>query len=295
MSDATTRCQTSGTDVRILITNDDGIDSAGIHALVGSMRDAGHDIVVAAPSTDMSGSSAAIGQLERDEHIRAKRVALPGLPTTEAYAVDGPPGLAVLAAVLGAFGTVPEIVVSGINSGLNTGHLVLHSGTVGAALTAQNFGLSGLAISLERAPVWPWESAGAVAVDVLEWLERLPPRSVINLNVPSLHPEAVRGIRWATLDAFGLVQTASAESADEGFQFTFEARIPEPDPRSDTALVRDGYASVTALTGVSEAEAPTIEPPRVTVRPIEGAPHIPVEAEGSATDLTLSEVETDEV
>ncbi|MFQ5425900.1 MAG: 5'/3'-nucleotidase SurE, partial [Gaiellales bacterium] len=160
--------------------------------------------------------------------------------------------------------------------------------------TAQNFGLPGLAVSLERAPVLSWKSAAAVAVDVLEWLGRLPPRSVINLNVPSLHREAVRGIRWATLDAFGLVQTASAQAGGEMLQFTFEARTAEPDPRSDTALVRDGYAAVTALIGVSEAEAPAVEPPRVTVRPIAGAPHVLVEDEGPATGLALGEADTDE-
>jgi uncharacterized protein YndB with AHSA1/START domain len=66
---------------------------------------------------------------------------------TEAYGVDGPPGLSVLAARQGGFGDPPELVVSGINPGHNTGRAVLHSGTVGAALAAANFGVSGLAVS----------------------------------------------------------------------------------------------------------------------------------------------------
>jgi 5'-nucleotidase len=66
-----------------------------------------------------------------------------------AYAVDGPPGLCVLAARLGGFGHRPELVVSGINPGCNTGRAVLHSGTVGGALTAANFGGRGLAVSID--------------------------------------------------------------------------------------------------------------------------------------------------
>lgn len=135
--------------MKILVTNDDGIESAGLHALVRALVDAGRDVLVVAPDRDMSGSGAAIGQIHVDQHIDAERVDLPGLPGVPAYAVDGPPGLCVLAARLGGFGDPPEVVVSGINPGCNTGRAVLHSGTVGAALTAANFGGRGLAVSID--------------------------------------------------------------------------------------------------------------------------------------------------
>ena len=77
------------------------------------------------------------------------RVELPGLAGVPAYALDGAPGLCVLAARLGGFGDPPDVVMSGINPGCNTGRAVLHSGTVGAALTAANFGVRGLAVSID--------------------------------------------------------------------------------------------------------------------------------------------------
>ncbi len=135
--------------MKVLVTNDDGVESAGLHALVRALVDDGRDVVVAAPDRDMSGSGAAIGRIHVDEHIDAERVELPGLPGVPAYAVDGPPGLCVLAARLGGFGDPPDMVVSGINPGCNTGRAVLHSGTVGAALTAANFGVRGLAVSID--------------------------------------------------------------------------------------------------------------------------------------------------
>src|SRR5262245_41834788 len=127
--------------MRVLCTNDDGINSPGLHALAHHLQRAGHDVLVAAPAEDLSGASASIGRLHADHRIEMSAVDVPGPNVLRGYAISGPPGLAAMAACLGAFGDPPDVVVSGINSGLNTGHSVLHSGTVGAALTAQNFGL----------------------------------------------------------------------------------------------------------------------------------------------------------
>jgi 5'-nucleotidase len=135
--------------MKVLVTNDDGVASPGLHELAAALVAAGYDVVVAAPDRDMSGSAAAIGQIHIDEEIEAQPVDLPGLDGVPAYAVDGPPGLCVLAARLGGFGEPPQLVVSGINPGCNTGRAILHSGTVGAALTAANFGCRGLAVSLD--------------------------------------------------------------------------------------------------------------------------------------------------
>jgi 5'-nucleotidase len=152
--------------MKVLVTNDDGVESAGLHALVRALVDDGRDVLVVAPDRDMSGSGAAIGQIHIDEHIDADKVELPGLPGVPAYAVDGPPGLCVLAARLGGFGDPPDVVVSGINPGCNTGRAVLHSGTVGAALTAANFGGRGLAISIDVASRLIQEQGGASVTPV---------------------------------------------------------------------------------------------------------------------------------
>ena len=125
-----------GDRVRILVTNDDGVDAPGIKPLAVALAADGHDVVVVAPTSDRSGSGAAIGKLFGTEPPEIVRHVWPELPGVAVHALDAPPATAVLGAALGAFGDPPDLVASGINPGANTGHLVIHSGTVGAALTA---------------------------------------------------------------------------------------------------------------------------------------------------------------
>jgi 5'-nucleotidase len=149
--------------VRVLVTNDDGVASPGLHALARALVDVGCDVVVVAPDREMSGSAAAIGQVHVEAGVDAERIDLPRLDGVPAYAVAGPPGLCVLTARLGGFGDPPDVVVSGINPGCNTGRAVLHSGTVGAALTAANFGCRGLAVSIDVSSLHLHERAGGPA------------------------------------------------------------------------------------------------------------------------------------
>jgi 5'-nucleotidase len=194
---------------RILVTNDDGVESAGLHALVGALVDDGRDVMVVAPASDMSGSGAAIGRIHLDEHIDAEQVELPGLDGVPAYAVDGPPGLCVLAARLGGFGHRPELVVSGINPGCNTGRAVLHSGTVGGALTAANFGGRGLAVSIDvasrlvhepgRGSVTPVVGGEQARVAVVEAPEGAPRGPHAGAGAPA-HWATAAGVAAAAVD-----------------------------------------------------------------------------------------------
>jgi 5'-nucleotidase len=239
--------------MRLLLTNDDGIESEGIHVLAATMVARGHDVVVVAPDRDWSGASAAVGSIRPDEQIDVRRVDLPGCPEAEAWALDGPPALAVFAARLGGFGERPDLVVSGINAGLNTGRAVLHSGTVGAVLTGQNLGWSGLAVSIQPSEPWYWQTAATLAADALELVIDAPARSVLNLNVPARPLEDVKGMRWARMATFGEVRAAMDGPQDGRLQFRFEAPDEEEHPDSDSALVRSGHATLTALVGVAEA------------------------------------------
>ncbi len=86
-------------------------------------------------------------------------------------AIERPPATAVYLACLGAFGARPDIVASGINPGANTGHLILHSGTVGAALTAAGLGVPALAVSVKWSETgYHWETAAQLAVPALDWV-----------------------------------------------------------------------------------------------------------------------------
>ena len=111
--------------------------------------------------------------------------------------------------------------MSGINPGLNTGRATLHSGTVGAALTAANLGLSGLAVSQDYGDPMRWPTAAALGVEAIGWLDDAPDRTVLNLNVPNTAPDEVKGIRWATLAPFGSVRAAIADADDGRLQMEF--------------------------------------------------------------------------
>jgi 5'-nucleotidase len=239
--------------VRILVTNDDGIDSPGFAPLVAAVASAGHDVVAAPPQTDMSGQGAAIGRLHVDRSIDVEERELPGLPDIPCHAVAGPPALCVIAANLGAFGPPPDLVVSGINPGPNTGGAVLHSGTVGAALTAANFGFSGLAVSMGTGEHMHWETAAELSIPCLEWLIGQPARTVLNLNTPNLPLDDVLGVRWGELATFGSVRTALVESQGGRLQMEFVGRRDEHPEHTDAGLVDRGYASLTLLTGILAA------------------------------------------
>jgi 5'-nucleotidase len=270
--------------VRILATNDDGIEAEGLHVLARRVAAAGHDLVVAAPATDASGSGAAIGLFHADSHIDVKRVAIADCDAP-AWSVAGPPGFCALAARLGAFGAAPEIVVSGINAGPNTGRAILHSGTVGAALTAQNFGAKGIAVSVAAGTPWQWDTAATITLEVLEVLTEAPPRSVLNLNVPSLPRDQVRGVRWARLAAFGAVRAAIVPAESDGhLQIELRAVDERLPPDTDTALLSAGFATLTTIVGIAEAWPETFAHTEIAELPVPGAPFDAVHAIPDAGD-----------
>jgi 5'-nucleotidase len=175
---------------------------------------------------------------------------IPGVPELEAFGIDGPPALAVVAARLEAFGAAPDVVVSGINPGHNTGRATMHSGTVGAALTAANFGGRGAAFSIGASEQPHWETAAALAGPVVEWILGEPQGTVLNVNVPDLPFDELEGARWADLAPFGTVR-ATMVGADEGrLQMELRENEDAVPADTDTALVGKGFVAVTALVGV---------------------------------------------
>lgn len=238
--------------MRLLVTNDDGVLAPGIAALAQAMVTTGHDVVVAAPHTDMTGYGAALGSFHLDGKIDVEPIELDGLTGVPAFKVTGPPALCVMAARLGGFGEPPDVVVSGINPGANTGRATLHSGTVGAVLTGGNFGVSGLAVSLGIAPAdeYHWETAGEVAAAALDWLVGQPARTLLNLNLPNVAMSELRGVRWGTLAPFGTVRAGLVEAPAGGLQMELREHAEKLPDDSDTALVRDGYASITSIVGI---------------------------------------------
>lgn len=240
--------------MRLLVTNDDGVRAPGILALAQAMASTGHEVVVAAPQRDMTGYGAALGEMHADVTIDVEEVELPGLEGIRCVGVAGPPALAVMAARLGGFGPPPDVVVSGINPGPNTGRATLHSGTVGAVLTGANFGVSGIAVSIGNGETYHWDTAGRLAVAALEWLVDQPAKTMLNLNVPNLPLDEVKGIRWARLAAFGTVRAGLIEAPNGGLQMELRAHGEQLPADSDTALVNNGYAAITSIVGIRPTE-----------------------------------------
>ena len=249
--------------MRALVTNDDGIGSEGIRQLALVAVDAGLDVVVAAPVTDSSGASASLIALQHDNQVVVERRPLDGLDDVPAFGVAAVPGYITLLAVRGAFGDAPDLVLSGVNAGLNTGHAILHSGTVGAVLTGSTLGCRGMAVSLERTSQAPldglhWSTAAHVAGQVLPWLIEADRPVVLNVNAPNVGRDELRGVRRARLASFGAVQVSIGQSSiaesGEGYVRVAVADLEaQYEPGTDAALVADRYATVTPLRPICEA------------------------------------------
>jgi 5'-nucleotidase len=254
---------------RVLITNDDGIAAPGIRYLARAAVDDGFDVVVAAPSEESSGISAAMTAVVSEGRVVIERRKLAMLDSVSTFAVSASPGYIVTLGRLGAFGDPPELVMSGINRGANAGNAVLHSGTVGACLTGASAGLRALAVSLDvLTPTAASAASGGAALANLDKIDdearnwgtaaelarKLMPAlttaregTVINLNVPDRVPEKVRGLRRARLARFGQVQMTIAEATEDYVRMSMKEEEARPEPGTDLALLLEGWATVTAV------------------------------------------------
>ena len=263
--------------MRILITNDDGVFAPGIAALARGLHaafGAEHELVVVAPLTDHSGAGAAVGPVYERESIPYEHVDIPGLADVPTYGIDGSPALAVILGCIEGFGDRPDMIVSGINHGINAGRSALHSGTVGATLTGAQFGIRGLAVSIAWAtePDY-WETAVHLACGIVPILADAEPATVLNLNVPAVRPSELKGLRHGRLGKAGLIRSVRPEHTPlpvdgpaidrTGGAIVLTMRVMSEDadrlkeraelePDSDAALVADGWASLTPLVGVRE-------------------------------------------
>lgn len=171
--------------MRILISNDDGYQAAGIRCLADTLRRLG-EVTVVAPDRDRSGAS---NSLTLDAPIRA-RTADDGF-----ICVDGTPTDCVHLAITGLLAREPDIVVSGINAGANLGDDVLYSGTVAAAMEGRFLGLPAIAVSLVSGDPQHFDTAARVAARLLDRLtqEPLPADTILNVNVPDLAWDELQG------------------------------------------------------------------------------------------------------
>lgn len=243
----------------VLVTNDDGIQSAGLAALAAAAVALGHEVIVAAPARQYSGASASILGTREDGHIGFSRVQLEGVPHATCFSVEAAPALIALIAAHGAFGAKPELVLSGINHGANVGKAILHSGTVGAALTGGVNGARGLAVSLDVGmdpEECHWGAPLPFVRELLPVLTLAPPGTVFNLNAPNRR--GAIELRETPLASFGIVQTTMTDSTEGAVRLAVAEGPAEHEIGSDAAVLAQGYATVTSVTTVTGSPTPAL-------------------------------------
>jgi 5'-nucleotidase len=223
----------------ILVTNDDGINSAGIRALADALTDLG-EVHVVAPDREQS----AVGHaLTLHRPLRVDTIG------ERWSAVNGTPSDCVNLAVLGLLSEPPVLVVSGVNHGSNLGDDVTYSGTVAAAMEGALLGVPSMAVSQVEPDATGFAAAGEVArlVAMRVLVEGLPRQTLLNVNVP---PGRLAGIRLTRLGRRVYREKAVREVDPRGRPYYWIGAGPpewDEDEDSDISAIRGGFATVTPV------------------------------------------------
>jgi 5'-nucleotidase len=225
---------------RILVTNDDGHFSPGIHALAAALRPLG-DVVIVAPQTEASavGHALTLRRPLRVEHV-----------SDGVYAVDGTPTDCVNIAIDQILVHKPDIIVSGINKGFNIGDDVTYSGTVAGALEGALLGFQAIAVSQEyTGDPWDFSTAAEFAAGLAAKLLKnpLPMRTFLNINVPAGVPAGVKTTVQARRNHITSVARRLDPRGRPYFWIEEASDDWELDEASDHHAVKSGYISVTPI------------------------------------------------
>ena len=228
--------------MRILISNDDGVTAPGIAALHGALADYAECVVVA-PDQDKSGASSSL-TLDRPLHLHTLDNGF--------ISVNGTPTDCVHLALHGLLDVEPDMVVSGINLGANLGDDVLYSGTVAAALEGRFLQRPSFAFSFLSRQVDNLATAAHYARLLVQAHEQLdlPPRTVLNVNIPNLPLEHIRGIQLTRLGhrkrAAAPVRVVDPRGRP-GYWIAAAGDAEDGGPGTDFHAVVQGYVSITPL------------------------------------------------
>ncbi|MCB0205652.1 MAG: 5'/3'-nucleotidase SurE [Anaerolineae bacterium] len=237
--------------MNILLTNDDGIAAPGLWAAARALAGLG-EVLVVAPSTNWSGYGAALPPATTLDY--APFAVAPDLTDrVTAFSVDGTPAACAQVGLSGVLDKRRiDLVVSGINAGLNVGRDVFYSGTVGAAITARLIGKPAIAISLDNGTngVRHFETAAACLADTVHEFagKLLSEPAVINLNVPNRPLATLNGVKVTTLSAWSCANAYHIEvSGNDQLQVQriYQGNGSSHVPGTDAWAVANGFLSVT--------------------------------------------------
>jgi len=231
--------------MRVLVSNDDGVDAPGIRILAAGLRAAGHEVLVVAPDRDRSGAS---NSLTLDMPVRVVQI------DGSSWRVYGTPTDCVHVAITGMLEQEPDIVVSGINNTANLGDDVIYSGTVAAAMEGRFLGLPAVAVSLATVDHVGrhYETAARAAAEIIARLrtDPLPADTMLNVNVPDLPWEELAGFEVSRLGNRHRAEACVPQTDPRGRQWWWiGAAGPEQDagPGTDFHAVRTGHISITPI------------------------------------------------
>ncbi len=230
--------------MHVLVSNDDGVDTPGIRILARHLAVLGQ-VTVVAPDRDRSGAS---NSLTLDAPLRV-------VPLGDGfYRVAGTPTDCVHLALTGMLDDDPDIVVSGINNAANLGDDVIYSGTVAAAMEGRFLGLPAIAVSLvtRNHQAQHFDSAARAAVAIIQRLQaaQLPADTILNVNVPDLPWQQIRGFEATRLGNRHRSEKSVEQRDPRGYPIWWigpAGAEQDAGPGTDFDAVRRGYISITPI------------------------------------------------
>lgn len=231
--------------MRVLVSNDDGVDAPGIRMLARTLQAADHEVLLVAPDRDRSGAS---NSLTLDMPVRVVQL------DASSWKVYGTPTDCVHVAITGMLEVEPDIVVSGINNVANLGDDVIYSGTVAAATEGRFLGLPAVAVSLASTDHvgQHYETAARAAVEIIARLrvDPLPADTILNVNVPDLPWSQIRGFEVTRLGNRHRAEACVQQIDPRGRQWWWigpAGREQDAGPGTDFHAIRSGCISITPI------------------------------------------------
>lgn len=244
---AAAQTEGSGPDFTILVVNDDGYVAPGLRSLVDSLTPIAN-VVVAAPREQQSGTGHGVSF--RDP-IRVDQ--LGNQYGIDWYAVDARPATVVAVALTSLMDSLPDLVISGINTGENVGVNTFLSGTVAGARHAKFYGLPAIAVSMGVGAMEDYAVAAGFVRQLVEGLKAdglVTPELFLNVNIPANSSTPIKGVRVARQSLLAGEDGFDHRVSPRGQDYYWSTWSPAPDDVEGTDLhaFEAGYIAITPLT-----------------------------------------------
>lgn len=232
--------------MNILLTNDDGYDAPGILALFEALK-SGHNVTLIAPDREKSavGHGITLNEPLRIQPVRTKT-------EDKVYAISGTPADCIKLGLFEICGTRPDLVISGINPGSNTGVNINYSGTVAAAREAAFNGITSLAVSIYRSKKrLDFNGIAKIAVEVAERIPecKLPLGTFLNMNAPSIPVDQIKGIRITRQASDNISRNFNKKTDPRQKHYYWYSHVDgfESEEGTDVTALSEQYISITPI------------------------------------------------